>query len=142
MGYSRGFSVGEETGWKDGYSFGVRKGAQIAAEVGFYQGFIHAWIMILERDESSKQRKLLALRTLLELTRNFPSNFQEEDCARKLENIRVKFKQIKSLLSSNLSISTFDEDLSCSSFPSSSSPAFPRRSYPSDGPLKSHEMSF
>lgn len=99
MGFTRGYSLGEEAGWRDGYAYGIRKGAQIAAEIGFYQGFIHAWITILEKDESSKQRKLTALKTLLEMTRSFPKkNNQEEDTVQRLTRIRVKFKQVNSLL--------------------------------------------
>ena len=142
MGFTRGYSIGEEAGWKDGYSFGIKKGAQIASEVGFYQGFIHAWLTILEKDESSKQKKLLALKTLLELIQSFHSNVQEDDFAKKLETIRVKFKQIKSLLNSNLIAYSLDENINCSSFSSTSSSAFPRKQYSSDGQVKSHEMSF
>lgn len=109
MGFTRGYSLGEEAGWRDGYSYGLRKGAQIAAEIGFYQGFIHAWIGILERDESSKQRKLMALRSLLELTRRFHrTNLHDEDCIKRLEIIRAKFKQVNSLLTTSQSPFTAD----------------------------------
>lgn len=92
-----------------GYSYGLRKGAQIAAEIGFYQGFIHAWIGILERDETSKQRKLLALKSLLELTRRFHrTNLHDEDCFKRLEAIRAKFKQVNSLLTTCQSPFTAD----------------------------------
>ncbi|XP_074602564.1 uncharacterized protein LOC141856196 [Brevipalpus obovatus] len=117
MGFTRGYSIGEEAGWRDGYSYGLRKGAQIAAEIGFYQGFVHAWIGILERDESSKQRKLLALRSLLELTRRFHrTNLHDEDCGKRLESIRAKFRQVNSLLAGSQTPFTtnFDDDLSSS----------------------------
>lgn len=113
MGFTRGYSLGEEAGWRDGYAYGVRRGAQIAAEIGFYQGFVHAWICILEKDESSKQRKLIALKSLLELTRSFHrTNLHEDDSLKKLESIRAKFKQVKSLLNCGFSTSfgsSFDE---------------------------------
>lgn len=108
MGFTRGYSMGEEAGWRDGYVYGVRRGAQIAAEIGFYQGFVHAWLCILEKDENSKQRKLIALKSLLESTRRFHrTNIHEEDSVKTLESIRNKFKQVKSLL--NCGLSTFDD---------------------------------
>ncbi|XP_054160369.1 protein LTO1 homolog [Oppia nitens] len=100
MGFTRGYSVGEEAGWRDGYVFGIRKGSQISAEIGYYQGFTHAWISILEKEDLNKQRKLTALRTLLDMTRNFPkTNLLEEDTIQKLGRIRAKFKQCAALIS-------------------------------------------
>lgn len=134
MGFKRGYSIGEEAGWRDGYSYGVRRGAQIAAEIGFYQGFVHAWIRILEKDESSKQRKLIALKSLLESTRRFHrTNIHEEDSLKTLEAIRAKFKQVKSLLNCGFSASFDDGDVT-----SSSSTAYP--SQPTS--QKVTEMSF
>ncbi|XP_023229191.1 protein LTO1 homolog [Centruroides vittatus] len=99
MGFTRGFSLGEEAGWRDGYSYGLQRGAQIASELGFYQGFVHAWITVLEREESSKQRKLIALRSLLEMTKNFSqTSMHEEESTERLQKIRAKFKQVVSLL--------------------------------------------
>ncbi|UXI21917.1 fad oxidoreductase [Sarcoptes scabiei] len=100
MGFTRGYSVGEEAGWRDGYIFGMRKGAQLSAEIGFYQGFAHAWISILEREDANKQRKISALNSLLEMTRNFPrtNNLLEDDTIQKLARIRAKFKQINALI--------------------------------------------
>jgi hypothetical protein len=101
MGFTRGYSVGEEAGWRDGYVFGIRKGAQISAEIGYYQGFSHAWISILEKEDLYKQRKLTALRTLLDMTRNFPkTNLLEDDTIQKLGRIRAKFKQVNALINS------------------------------------------
>jgi len=103
MGFSRGHSIAGEAGWREGYAYGVRKGAQIAAEIGFYQGFVHAWLAILEKEDINKQRKLTALRTLLEMTRNFPKSNQipnndADDLNLKLARIRAKFKQVNALL--------------------------------------------
>lgn len=56
MGFSRGFGLGEQVGWKEGYQLGLQRGAQLATELGFYQGFVHAWITILEHEDPSKQR--------------------------------------------------------------------------------------
>lgn len=99
MGFTRGYSIGEETGWRDGYALGIRKSAQIAAEIGFYQGFVHAWITILEKENLAKQRKLTAFRTLLEMTHNFSkSNLHDEESSQKLIRIRAKFKQVNALL--------------------------------------------
>lgn len=98
--------MGEEAGWRDGYVFGVKRGAQIAAEIGFYQGFVHAWIEILEKEDEAKQRKLIALRTLLEMTRQFPkTNLENQDTSQRLARIRAKFKQVNSLLKSDLNYS-------------------------------------
>lgn len=100
MGFTRGYSVGEEAGWRDGYIFGMRKGAQLSAEIGYYQGFAHAWISLLEREDSNKQRKLNALHSLLDLTRAFPktNNLLEDDTIQKLARIRAKFKQVNALI--------------------------------------------
>ncbi|KAH7934072.1 hypothetical protein HPB49_021157 [Dermacentor silvarum] len=96
MGFTRGFSLGEEVGWRDGYQLGLQRGAQIATELGFYQGFVHAWITVLEREEIAKQRKMVALKALLEMTKNFPQvNIADEDMFEKLHKIRAKFKQRK-----------------------------------------------
>ncbi|RWS26396.1 Yae1 N terminal domain containing protein-like protein [Leptotrombidium deliense] len=116
MGFTRGYSLGEEAGWRDGYAYGVRKGAQIAAEIGFYQGFVHAWITILEKEESTKQRKLTALKTLLEMTRNFPkTNIHEEDTLQRLSRIRAKFKQVNALLNCGDSSFSFGSSSFCGS---------------------------
>ena len=56
MGFSRGFGLGEQVGWKEGYQLGLQRGAQLATELGFYQGFVHAWITILEHEDPSKPR--------------------------------------------------------------------------------------
>jgi len=81
--------------------FGIRKGAQISAEIGYYQGFVHAWISILEKEDIYKQRKLTALRTLLDMTRNFPkTNLLEDDTIQKVGRIRAKFKQVNALINS------------------------------------------
>ena len=105
MGFTRGYSVGEEAGWRDGYIFGMRKGAQLSAEIGYYQGFAHAWIALLEREDATKQRKLHALHSLLELTRTFPrtphSLLESEDSIQKLARIRAKFKQVNALIMSS-----------------------------------------
>lgn len=100
MGFTRGYSVGEEAGWRDGYIFGMRKGAQLSAEIGYYQGFAHAWISLLEREDSNKQRKLNALHSLLDMTRAFPktNNLLEDDTIQKLARIRAKFKQVNALI--------------------------------------------
>ena len=99
MGFTRGYSVGEEAGWRDGYVFGIRKGAQISAEIGYYQGFTHAWISMLEKEDIHKQRKLTALKTLLDMTRSFPkTNLLEDDTIQKLGRIRAKFKQVNALI--------------------------------------------
>ncbi|XP_077493891.1 protein LTO1 homolog isoform X2 [Amblyomma americanum] len=102
MGFTRGFSLGEEVGWRDGYQLGLQRGAQIATELGFYQGFVHAWITVLEREEIAKQRKMVALKALLEMTKNFPQvNIADEDMFEKLHKIRAKFKQVVSILNIN-----------------------------------------
>ncbi|CAN7995421.1 unnamed protein product [Ixodes hexagonus] len=99
MGFTRGFSLGEEVGWRDGYQLGLQRGAQIATELGFYQGFVHAWITVLEREEIAKQRKMVALKALLEMTKNFPKvNIADDDMFEKLHKIRAKFKQVVSIL--------------------------------------------
>ncbi|KAJ6215447.1 hypothetical protein RDWZM_009947 [Blomia tropicalis] len=100
MGFTRGYSIGEEAGWRDGYIFGMRKGAQLSAEIGYYQGFAHAWITLLEREDVNKQRKLNALNTLLEMTRAFPkaNTLMEDDTIQKLARIRAKFKQVNALI--------------------------------------------
>ncbi|XP_064489630.1 uncharacterized protein LOC135401272 isoform X2 [Ornithodoros turicata] len=99
MGFTRGFSLGEEVGWRDGYQLGLQRGAQIATELGFYQGFVHAWITVLEREEIAKQRKMVALKALLEMTKSFPKvNIADEDMFEKLHKIRAKFKQVVSIL--------------------------------------------
>jgi hypothetical protein len=101
MGFTRGYSVGEEAGWRDGYVFGIRKGSQVSAEIGYYQGFTNAWISILEKEDINKQRKLTALKTLLDMTRNFPkTNLLEDDTIQKLGRIRAKFKQCAALITS------------------------------------------
>lgn len=106
IGFAQGYSLGEEAGWREGYVFGVKRGAQIAAEIGFYQGFVHAWIEILEKEDEAKQRKLVALRTLLEMTRQFPkTNLENQDTTQRLARIRAKFKQVNSLLKSDLNYS-------------------------------------
>jgi len=80
----------------------MRKGAQLSAEIGYYQGFAHAWIALLEREDATKQRKLHALHSLLELTRTFPrtphSVLESEDSIQKLARIRAKFKQVNALI--------------------------------------------
>ncbi|CAN7994155.1 unnamed protein product, partial [Ixodes pacificus] len=92
-------SLGEEVGWRDGYQLGLQRGAQIATELGFYQGFVHAWITVLEREEIAKQRKMVALKALLEMTKNFPKvNIADDDMFEKLHKIRAKFKQVVSIL--------------------------------------------
>ncbi|XP_037581523.1 protein LTO1 homolog isoform X1 [Dermacentor silvarum] len=102
MGFTRGFSLGEEVGWRDGYQLGLQRGAQIATELGFYQGFVHAWITVLEREEIAKQRKMVALKALLEMTKNFPQvNIADEDMFEKLHKIRAKFKQVVAILNIN-----------------------------------------
>ncbi|KAH9521000.1 Oral cancer-overexpressed protein 1 [Dermatophagoides farinae] len=100
MGFTCGYSVGEEAGWRDGYIFGMRKGAQLSAEIGYYQGFAHAWISILEHEDTNKQRKLNALHSLLEMTRSFPrtNNILADDTVQKLARIRAKFKQVNALI--------------------------------------------
>lgn len=100
MGFTRGYSIGEEAGWRDGYIFGMRKGAQLSAEIGYYQGFAHAWIAILEQEDTNKQRKLNALHSLLEMTRTFPksNNLLEDDTIQKLARVRAKFKQVNALI--------------------------------------------
>lgn len=95
--------MGEEAGWRDGYAMGIRKGAQIAAEIGFYQGYVHAWIAILEKEDTNKHRKLVALRALLDMTRSFPKTNQiadgdADDLNQRLARIRAKFKQVSTLL--------------------------------------------
>ncbi|XP_022656211.1 POU domain, class 3, transcription factor 3-B-like [Varroa destructor] len=99
MGFSRGFGLGEQVGWKEGYQLGLQRGAQLATELGFYQGFVHAWITILEHEDPSKQRKLAALKGLLEMTKNFPKQtVADDDMFEKLHKIRAKFKQVVALL--------------------------------------------
>lgn len=100
MGFTRGYSIGEEAGWRDGYIFGMRKGAQLSAEIGYYQGFAHAWIAILEHEDTNKQRKLNALHSLLDMTRSFPksNNLLEDDTIQKLARVRAKFKQVNALI--------------------------------------------
>ena len=76
---------------------------------------MHAWIEILEKEDEAKQRKLIALRTLLEMTRQFPKyNLEQHDTAQRLARIRAKFKQVNSLLkceySFNQSFNTSMED--------------------------------
>ncbi|OQR75188.1 hypothetical protein BIW11_08591 [Tropilaelaps mercedesae] len=99
MGFSRGFGLGEQVGWKEGYQLGLQRGAQLATELGFYQGFVHAWITILEHEDPSKPRKLAALKGLLEMTKNFPKQtVADDDMFDKLHKIRAKFKQVVALL--------------------------------------------
>lgn len=134
MGFTRGFSVGEEAGWRDGYIFGVRKGAQLSAEIGYYQGFSHAWIAILEREDTNKQRKLGALYSLLELTRGFPktNNLLEDDAIQKLARIRAKFKQVNALILGHGQIpSTFPQSTPAPTVVAASiRPNIPRRQSP------------
>ncbi|XP_076323785.1 protein LTO1 homolog isoform X1 [Tachypleus tridentatus] len=111
MGFTRGFSLGEEAGWREGYTLGLQKGAQLASELGFYQGFVHAWITVLEKDETTKQRKLVALRSLLEMTKSFPkTNVPDQDFVERIQKIRAKFKQVLSLLDINTSCDPEPED--------------------------------
>ena len=106
MGFAQGFTLGREGGLREGFVLGVKHSAQIAAEIGFYQGFVHAWIEILEKEDEAKQRKLIALRTLLEMTRQFPkNNLENQDTTQRLARIRAKFKQVNSLLKSDLNYS-------------------------------------
>ncbi|GFQ89504.1 oral cancer-overexpressed protein 1 [Trichonephila clavata] len=99
IGFTRGFSLGEETGYKEGYALGLQRGAQIASEIGFYKGFAIAWMIVLEGEETAKQRKINALKSLQEMTESFPhTNIQDEDSRDKLLKIRAKFKQVISLL--------------------------------------------
>lgn len=80
----------------------------MAAEIGFYQGYVSAWITSLVKDEASKQRKLTALKTLLEMTRAFPkTNMQDEDTVQRLARIRAKFKQVNALLSTGDHLGSF-----------------------------------
>ncbi|OTF82689.1 Yae1 N terminal domain containing protein [Euroglyphus maynei] len=114
MGFTCGYSVGEEAGWRDGYIFGMRKGAQLSAEIGYYQGFAHAWISILEHEDTNKQRKLNALHSLLEMTRSFPrtNNIMEDDTVQKLARIRAKFKQVNALILGTGTASFFSSSFS------------------------------
>ncbi|XP_015927903.1 protein LTO1 homolog [Parasteatoda tepidariorum] len=99
IGFTRGFSLGEETGYKEGYALGLQRGAQIASEIGFYKGFAIAWMIVLEGEETAKLRKINALKSLQEMTENFPhTNIQDDESVNKLIKIRAKFKQVISLL--------------------------------------------
>ena len=64
----------------------------------------------MEKDDSTRHRKLSALKSLLELIRTFSTENHENDSIQKLEKIRLKFKHLKSLLNCGPSASSSFEE--------------------------------
>lgn len=106
-GYQLGYQKGQEAGKDEGYSQGLIEGEKRGSEVGFYGGSAMTLIQLLKNkdttNEGNKQstKILIKLNELLELVENFPKE-NETYCEDKLNTIRVKFKQVTSMLNIKL----------------------------------------
>lgn len=99
-GYETGFEIGKKAGQDEGFTQGSTAGKERGSEIGFYKGFTMTWSLLLQQELPLTQKSsktLNKLNEVLELIEAFPTT-NETDCDERLSKIRVKFKQLTSLL--------------------------------------------
>ncbi|XP_045467656.1 protein LTO1 homolog [Harmonia axyridis] len=101
--FEEGYKIGIEQENVEAYHLGYHRGAEIGAELGYYSSFIEYYQNFSkEKGIDVTDRVLKTIITIQELIGKFPEdNDENTDLKESLNNIRVKFKLLCSLLKVN-----------------------------------------
>ncbi|XP_033845452.1 protein LTO1 homolog [Periophthalmus magnuspinnatus] len=99
-GYKEGYEKGAHRGLQEGRRHGAVHGARLSTEVSFYHGFAVTWKCLLQNNTDPKSRKRVkTLEAFLSLMENAPlDDPQSEKLKDDMDKLRVKFRQVCSVL--------------------------------------------
>ncbi|XP_072981778.1 uncharacterized protein [Typha angustifolia] len=99
-GYRDGYADGLVSGRDEGRDVGLKNGFEVGEELGFYRGCVDVWNSVNRSDPgvfSSRLKK--SIEQLGKLVDGYPlSEPENEQVQEKMENIRLKFRQISANL--------------------------------------------
>ncbi|CAM6099327.1 unnamed protein product [Calypogeia fissa] len=104
LGFDEGYKDGVESGKVDGREVGLKNGFQVGEEIGFYTGCVDIWKAAVAIDSSAfSPRAQRSIKQFEEKLLAYPLSDPEDQRVQDLlEDIRVKFQAILSMLSIHL----------------------------------------
>lgn len=105
LGFDEGFKDGVESGKVDGREVGLKNGFQAGEEIGFYTGCVDVWKAAVAVDDvgAFSPRAQRSIKQFAEKLLAYPLAHPEDERLQDLlEDIRVKFQAILSMLAVHL----------------------------------------